>query len=83
MLLQDWSCFRPNFDGVAFVSYYIELPIMLLLYVGWKLLERSSILLLSNMDLETDVYEIQPSEVNNELGQGWRGIVQTNICWLF
>jgi len=56
VLVQGWSCFSPRFSGVDFVSYYIELPIMLVMYVAWKLIKRTKIVKLSEMDLETDVY---------------------------
>ncbi|OIW23426.1 hypothetical protein CONLIGDRAFT_637384 [Coniochaeta ligniaria NRRL 30616] len=56
VLVQGWSCFSPKFSGVDFVSYYIELPIMLVMYVAWKLIKRTKIVKLSEMDLETDVY---------------------------
>jgi len=83
VLVWGWNRFSPNFDGVAFVSHYIELPIMLLRYVGWKLWKRTSIVELSDMDLETDMYEAQPGEMDNEVGQGWRGKMQMIIRWLF
>jgi amino acid permease len=35
VLVQGWSCFSPHFDGVSFVSFYIELPVMLVMYGGW------------------------------------------------
>lgn len=56
VLVQGWSCFSPKFSGVDFVSYYIELPIMLVMYVAWKLIKKTKIVKLSEMDLETDVY---------------------------
>ncbi|KAI9170563.1 amino acid permease [Paramyrothecium foliicola] len=31
VLVQGWSCFSPRFNAVDFVSYYIELPVMLLI----------------------------------------------------
>lgn len=83
VMVQGWNCFSPSFDGVAFVSYYIELPIMLFMFIGWKLWKRTSIVPLSEMDLETDVYEVQPGEVDNEEQRGWKGKVQTFLRWLF
>ena len=35
VLVQGWSCFSPKFSGVDFVSFYVELPIMLVMFVGW------------------------------------------------
>jgi AAT family amino acid transporter len=62
VLVQGWSCFSPRFSGVDFVSYYIELPIMLVMYVAWKLIKRTKIVSLSEMDLETDVYVADEAE---------------------
>ncbi len=56
VLVQGWSCFSPSFDAVSFVSFYVELPIMLVMYVIWKLVKRTRLVGLAEMDLETDVY---------------------------
>lgn len=83
VLVQGWSCFSP-FSGVDFVSFYIELPIMLVMYLGWKFLKRSKIIRLADMDLETDVYEVQPGEIDDEdESRGWKGKVKTFIRWIF
>jgi amino acid transporter, AAT family len=82
ILVQGWSCFSPSFDGVSFVSYYLELPIMLVMYVGWKLWKRCKIVPLLQMDLETDVY------VKEEVEHGWddtktfKGKVHRAVRWL-
>jgi len=83
VLVQGWNCFSPSFDGVAFVSYYIELPIMLVMFVGWKVWNRTSIVPLSDMDLETDVYEIHSGDIDNNLGPEWGNNLQTIIRLLF
>ncbi|KAH0531367.1 hypothetical protein TsFJ059_000207 [Trichoderma semiorbis] len=56
VLIQGWSCFSPSFDGVSFVSFYIELPIMLVMYLGWKIIKRTKFVRLDEMDLVTDVH---------------------------
>lgn len=83
VLVQGWSCFTPSFDGVAFVSYYIELPIMLIMFVGWKVWNRTSIVRLNDMDLESDVYEVHSGDIDNNLGPEWRSNMQTIIRLLF
>ncbi|RMZ84361.1 hypothetical protein DV738_g791, partial [Chaetothyriales sp. CBS 135597] len=60
VLVQGWSCFSPRFKVVDFVSYYIELPIMLVMIVGWKLLKRTRFLHVRDMDLLTDRYDLHP-----------------------
>ncbi|KAL8731090.1 MAG: hypothetical protein Q9166_003618 [cf. Caloplaca sp. 2 TL-2023] len=56
VLVQGWSSFSPSFSAITFVSLYVELPIMLVMYVGWKLLKRTKLVKLQEMDLETDTY---------------------------
>ncbi|KAL4866626.1 hypothetical protein BDV12DRAFT_172578 [Aspergillus spectabilis] len=56
VLVQGWSCFSPSFDGVSFVSFYIELPVMLGMYLIWKIIKRTKVVGLYEVDLETDVY---------------------------
>jgi hypothetical protein len=41
---------------VKFVSFYLELPIFLVMIVGWKLLKKTKFRKAHEMDLETDVY---------------------------
>jgi len=85
VLVQGWSCFSPSFDGVNFVSYYIEIPIMILMYGAWKLFKRTRLVKLEEMDLVTDVYELLPGEkeqIEREEG-GWKGKMWTVIRWIF
>lgn len=85
VLVQGWSCFSPAFDGVNFVSYYIEIPIMILMYFGWKLLKRTKIVSAEKMDLETDVYELTDEE-KEEIERSERspkGKIGKVIRWIF
>ncbi|KAI4106913.1 MAG: hypothetical protein L6R37_001912 [Teloschistes peruensis] len=59
VLVQGWSSFSPSFDVVTFFSLYIELPVMVFMYIGWKLLKRTEIVKLREMDLETDTYPVE------------------------
>ena len=59
VLVQGWSCFSPSFNAVNFVSLYVELPIMLVMYLGWKVLKRTKVVKLLEMDLETDTYPVE------------------------
>ncbi|KAF4599728.1 hypothetical protein EYR40_006827 [Pleurotus pulmonarius] len=40
ILIQGWSSIFPHFTAVDFVSFYIEIPIMLTMYVVWMLVRR-------------------------------------------
>ena len=70
-----------QFDAVSFVSYYIELPIMVLMYFAWKIIKRTKIVKLEDMDLETDRYygevDVTPS------AKGWKEKVRYALTWLF
>jgi AAT family amino acid transporter len=41
ILVQGWSSILPVFSPVAFTSFYIELPVMLVMYAAWLLSHRS------------------------------------------
>lgn len=42
ILLQEWSSVIPHFSPVDFVSFYLELPVMLAMYIAWLVVKRSS-----------------------------------------
>ncbi|TVY47446.1 putative amino-acid permease [Lachnellula occidentalis] len=84
ILVQGWSSFSPKFSGVDFVSYYIELPIMLIMYVGWKLLKRTKLVRLEVMDLETDVHKIGDEDLREEgKNEGLKGKIRMVLRWIF
>lgn len=84
ILVQGWSSFSPKFAAVDFVSYYIELPIMAVMYLGWKLFKRTKIVGYAEMDLETDVHVVSDEDVKqNAHDKTARGKVETVIRWIF
>jgi AAT family amino acid transporter len=63
---------------VDFVSFYLELPVFVLMIVGWKLMKRTKLRRASDMDLETDVYtkeDIEPKQ------KGWQGKGKRITTW--
>lgn len=78
--MQGWSCFSPEFDGVSFVSFYIELPIMLVMYLAWKYFKRTKFVSLDDMDLVTDVYVADAEESEKK---GWQSKARRIVGWLF
>ncbi|KAG6861688.1 hypothetical protein C0995_013257 [Termitomyces sp. Mi166 len=36
-VVQGWSSVIPKFEAVDFVSYYIEIPVMLAMYIAWMI----------------------------------------------
>jgi AAT family amino acid transporter len=85
VLVQGWSCFSPHFDAVSFVSYYIELPVLLLMYVAWKLIKRTKVVSLDEMDLETDRYirEADPQAGEGRFDKGAAGKAKRILAWIF
>lgn len=84
ILVQGWSSFSPSFSAVDFFSYYIELPIMAVMYLGWKVVKRTRVVGVENMDLETDVYEVRKEdqeEAENERTS--KGRVERVLRWIF
>lgn len=84
VLVQGWSCFSPSFSAVDFVSFYIELPVMFVMYVGWKIIKRTRIVRLDEMDLVTDVYQVSEEDQREiEKEKSARGRVERVLRWIF
>jgi AAT family amino acid transporter len=83
ILVQGWSAFSP-FSVVDFVSYYIELPVMGLMYVGWKLWKKTKVIGLDEMDLDTDVYQAIEEDLKAiEREKTARGRIESALRWVF
>ncbi|KAL2815216.1 amino acid permease/ SLC12A domain-containing protein [Aspergillus cavernicola] len=78
VLVQGWSCFSPRFDGVSFVSFYVELPIMLVMFLGWKLFKRTRVVRLHEVDLETDTYTLEDGVER----KGIQGRIRGFVNWI-
>lgn len=95
VLVQGWSSFSPRFKVVDFVSYYVELPVMVLMVVGWKLLRGTRWVKLEEMDLVTDRFDTGFTSEEREKaledakfvkwrkGQGWKSRWKNVGQWLF
>lgn len=57
ILIQGWSAFSGGFNVVNFVAAYIELPIFVALYIGWRLIKRVKSPTLLQIDLDTGRHE--------------------------
>lgn len=57
VLVQGWTCFSPKFKPVDFVSFYIEIPVMVVMFITWKLIKRTKFVRLQDMDLVTDRFD--------------------------
>jgi AAT family amino acid transporter len=63
VLVQGWDCFSPHFKPVDFVSYYVEIPIMIVMFLGWKLVKRTRFVRSMQMDLVTDRFDLNPASM--------------------
>nr|GAT57772.1 predicted protein [Mycena chlorophos] len=73
ILVQGWSSIFPHFSATDFISYYIEIPLMVLMFIVWAYIVRPltrgntqqqtglqwvfDLVDTRTVDLETDVYE--------------------------
>ena len=83
VLVQGWSSFSPSFSVVTFFSLYVELPIMLVMYLGWKMLKRTKVVRLHEMDLETDTYPVDRLDtIPENRNSAWREKAYSIWRWL-
>ncbi|KAN0095877.1 Amino acid permease/ SLC12A domain containing protein [Hyaloscypha variabilis] len=84
VLVQGWNSFSPKFQAVNFVSYYIELPVMAVMWLGWKAWKRTKVPTYAEMDLETDVYVVSQEDLlEAEREKSARGKVESVLRWIF
>ncbi|KAA8564044.1 hypothetical protein EYC84_012038 [Monilinia fructicola] len=84
VLVQGWSSFSPRFSAVDFVSYYIELPIMAVMWLGWKWLKGTKVVSYEDMDLVTDVHVIDEADLKErEREKTARGKAEAILRWIF
>ncbi|KAF8575945.1 hypothetical protein K439DRAFT_1397757 [Ramaria rubella] len=57
ILIQGYSSIIPKFSTVSFISLYLQLPTMLILFVAWKLIHRVRSPDLAKIDLHVDEHE--------------------------
>ncbi|KAK3934528.1 amino acid permease/ SLC12A domain-containing protein [Diplogelasinospora grovesii] len=81
ILVQGWTSFAPRFSAVDFIAFYIELPVMLVMYIAWKVIRRTETVGLDNMDLETDVHTVD--EERNVEETGWWARTKRISIWFF
>lgn len=87
VLVQGWECFSPHFKVVDFVSYYIEIPIMLVMFLAWKLVKRTRFVRMDDMDLVTDRFDLQAAQARGASttgeGDGETPQVRPTRVWEF
>lgn len=91
ILVQGWTSFSPSFKAVDFVSFYVEIPVMFIMFVVWKLVKKTKFVAYEDMDFVTDRYEITADGFGGDgipkgkpfLQRGWKGQLKTAGQWLF
>lgn len=78
VLVQGWTSFSPRFGAVDFVSFYLELPIFVVMIIAWKLIKKTKWRKAEEMDLETDVYTKEDMEPDQK---GWKGTGKKVGTW--
>jgi amino acid transporter, AAT family len=83
-VVQTYSVVVPKFVLVDFISLYLQVPVFLTFYFGWKIWHRSSVVDLRKVDLEEDQYrpdsetraqldrEEEQRQAKLSSSQGWR-----------
>ncbi|CAK5281337.1 unnamed protein product [Mycena citricolor] len=81
-LVQGWSSVIPQFSLVDFVSFYVEIPLMVAMYLVWAFASRRSLADLVDVDcvdLDKDQYVDDKSD--DEVPES-RGFWQSMYYWL-
>ncbi|KAK9723014.1 Basic amino-acid permease [Basidiobolus ranarum] len=76
VLVQGWSSFKSSptggFDFVTFLSFYIQIPFMAVMWLGWKFFKGTKVAKYEDMDLDTDRYYDTAEDLrDNEKGDGF------------
>jgi AAT family amino acid transporter len=66
ILVQGWRSFSPTFQPVDFVSFYVQFPVMLVMFLGWKVAKHTKFVRYEEMDFVTDRYRL--GDANGERG---------------
>ncbi|KAG9237204.1 amino acid transporter-like protein [Amylocarpus encephaloides] len=84
ILVQGWSSFSPKFAAVDFVSYYIELVVMAVMIVAWKLYKKTRLVRYEEMDLESDVHTVGEEDLKEMANDQTRlGKAKRVFGWIF
>ncbi|EKM54159.1 uncharacterized protein PHACADRAFT_97068 [Phanerochaete carnosa HHB-10118-sp] len=84
IIIQGWSSVIPTFSGVDFVSFYVELPVMLVMYLAWLFINRTPVL----KGREADASDAPPSPSTSTPAPvprrvRWFGLIDTANVDLF
>ncbi|ORY04925.1 hypothetical protein K493DRAFT_296752 [Basidiobolus meristosporus CBS 931.73] len=89
VLVQGWSSFKSSptggFDFVSFLSYYIQIPLMAIMWLGWKFSQGTKVVKYEEMDIETDRYYDTAEDLMDsaKVTRGVRGFFKSILNFLF
>ena len=61
--VQGWTSIFPKFSAVDFISFYIEIPVMIIMYITWALAKNTS----ARKEEAVTPGDRRPLEVTDEL----------------
>ncbi|KAN0065908.1 Basic amino-acid permease [Thecaphora frezii] len=68
VLVQGWTAFSP-WSTSDFFSYYVEIPLVVICYAGWKVFKRTKVVPLEEVDLYTDTMAYERRVRRQERGR--------------
>ncbi|GJE95838.1 amino acid permease [Phanerochaete sordida] len=88
IIIQGWSSVIPHFSGVDFVSFYIEIPIMIVMYLIWLFVNRIPVIKSKLADIAGANDEVPPSPSTSTVALAprrvrWFDLVDTSTVDLF
>jgi len=81
ILIQGYSSLIPHFSPVNFVSMYLQLPTMLVLILGWKLIHRIRSPNLSLIDLHAEEHRDGEDDWQDDAGREERTKGKLGWAW--
>lgn len=81
VLVSGYTCFLTPFDLAGFITSYITIVLFTILYIGWKIIKKTKMVNLGEMDLmsgrryyDEAADEAEDSRSRVSLGKLWRGL---------
>ncbi|OJT15330.1 hypothetical protein TRAPUB_8126 [Trametes pubescens] len=76
IIIQGWSSVFPHFSAVDFVSFYIEIPVMIFMYFAWIIIKRPAPL--SARPTTPQETQVEPSQKPGILRRVWRRVAYSD-----
>ncbi|KAJ6629583.1 amino acid permease/ SLC12A domain-containing protein [Mycena sp. CBHHK59/15] len=81
VLFNGWSVFlKGQWVATDFIIAYVNIPIIIFLYAAYKIVRKSSIVSVENMDFYSNVPSLEKIDLDEEIPTGISGEI---MAWLF